>query len=382
MASPETTQSDQGTATRVNVNLGNRSYDIHIGSSLIENLQDYIPFDLTDTKVFILTDEVINSIHLPTVRQALEKTDVDSVEVLVLPQGEKTKSSETLFQIVNWMLDSGVNRQSILITLGGGVIGDVGGFAASITMRGIPFVQIPTTLLAQVDSSVGGKTGIDMPQGKNLVGSFYQPCAVICDLNVLDTLPDSEMKAGYAEIVKYALINDESFFLWLEGNYQSLFEKDHATLSRAVEISCKKKAEIVAQDEKEGDIRALLNLGHTFAHAFESYTEYDGRVLHGEAVSIGIMCSFRLSLRMGVCSDKELQKIEDHFRAAGLPVKLSEKLDKITASAEDFVKFMEKDKKVYKGNLTFIVTRGIGGAYISRDVPIEDVMAVLDHTIS
>lgn len=378
----QTDNTDTEQTSKVHVNLGDRSYDIFIGQGLLENLESFLPFELKGLKVFVLTDEGIADTHGRNVCDILRKSNADSVEMFAVPSGEKSKSQEKLFEVLEWMLDNEVNRQSVFIAVGGGVIGDLGGFAASIVLRGIPYVQIPTTLLAQVDSSVGGKTAIDMPQGKNLVGTFYQPAAVICDLDVMQSLPERQLKSGYAEVVKYALINDESFFLWLEGKFQDVLDRDPEALMRAVRISCHKKAEIVSQDEKEGDARALLNLGHTFAHVFESYAGYDGRLMHGEAVAIGIVCAYRLSLRLGYCSTHDLQRVEAHLTDVGLPIKLTDVLPDIEIMAEDFLEMMKSDKKVYKGDLTFILTRGIGGAYISRDVPQEDVLSVLEHTMS
>ncbi len=367
--------------SKAHVSLDDRSYDIHIGRNLIGNINEMIPFSLDGRKVFILTDDNIEDTHGATILAALENSEAASVQMLSLKPGEQTKSVAHLFEVTNWLLDNQADRQSVLFTVGGGVIGDLGGFAASITLRGIPYIQVPTTLLAQVDSSVGGKTAIDMPQGKNLVGTFYQPQAVICDLDVLRTLPLRELKAGYAEIVKYALINDESFFLWLEGRAQGILKGDVETLARSIEIACRKKSEIVSQDEKEGNIRALLNLGHTFGHALEAYCKYDGRILHGEAVAIGIVCAFRLSVRLGHCSEADAARIEKHFETMGLPSKILDIKPAIKATSKQLIDLMGSDKKVFQGKVTFILTRGIGKAYTTREVNLHDVERIIEHSM-
>ena len=300
---------------------------------------------------------------------------------LCLPPGEQTKSFAALERVISWMLDHGVNRDSLLLTVGGGVIGDLGGFAAASVMRGIDFVQVPTTLLAQVDSSVGGKTGINVPQGKNLVGAFHQPISVICDIETLSTLPRRELLAGYAEVVKYGLINDPEFFIWLEKEGSNISELDAESLVQAIEISCRKKADIVGADEKEKGVRALLNLGHTFGHALEAAAGYDGRLLHGEAVAIGMVLAFRLSQRLGLCPEADADRVEAHLDAVGLPTKISMIFPALGDTVETLMNYMSLDKKSSMGRLTYIVAGGIGKAHMSRDINPADVAAIIQHSM-
>ena len=367
------------TNTTVELDLAERSYKIHIGKSLLEQADDLIPLDLTDRKVFILYDKNV----YPYV-QVLEETLAGKVydsKTLGLKGGEQTKSYESLQDVLSWLLKNKVDRQSLLIAVGGGVIGDLGGFAASIVMRGIPYVHVPTTLLAQVDSSVGGKTGINTPQGKNLVGSFYQPKAVICDIGTFGTLPERELQAGYAEIVKYGFINDLPFFEWLEENGEKVLGLKADEVIYAVETSCKAKAAIVAADEKESGKRALLNLGHTFGHALEAAAEYDGRLLHGEAVAIGMVMAFDLSARMGLCSQEDPSRVREHLKKLELKTKASEITPSLKQKAEDIVALMAGDKKAQAGKIGFILTRGIGEAFQSYDVDLEQVTAVVQESL-
>lgn len=365
----------------VKVGLGARAYDIIIGSGLLLPVLDYLPFDLKRRSVFILTDENVTKLHAGPVYEALKGAKPQSVQLLALPAGEQTKSMESYERVLAWLLDHKVNRQSVLLAVGGGVIGDLGGFAAATVMRGIPYVQVPTTLLAQVDSSVGGKTGIDMPQGKNLVGAFYQPSCVIADLDVLKTLPPRELLAGYAEIVKYGLINDSEFFIWMEKEGEGLIKGDVAAQAKAVEISCTKKAEIVEADEKEAGQRALLNLGHTFGHALEAAAGFDGRLLHGEAVAIGMVMAFRLSVRMGFCKEAEADRVEEHLAAVGLPTKINMIFPPLEEKADQILRLMWHDKKVSKGKINFILAHGIGKSFICSDVEMDDVKAVIAESI-
>jgi len=365
----------------VNVNLGDRSYDITIVRDLIKKLADFVPYSLEDRKIFIITDDNISEIIGTKVQEALSHSAAQDVHFLSLPAGETTKSWVFAERVTEWMLANNVDRHSVLFTVGGGVIGDLGGFAAAITMRGIDFVQIPTTLLAQVDSSVGGKTGIDTPQGKNLVGAFHQPVAVICDIALLETLPKREFLSGYAEIVKYAFLGDAQFFTWLDSNFDRLAAFDEQALSKAVSISCRKKAEIVKADEKEGGIRALLNLGHTFGHALEFSAGFDGSLLHGEAVSVGMVLAFQLSNRMAVCDEKDVDDVIAHLQSVGLPVCVKDIAASLNHSPEEIVSFMQKDKKIHKGVPAFILVREIGEAFVSREVDLDDVLAVIKNSL-
>ncbi len=368
----------------VSVNHGDASsgtYNIHIGRELLGDFVSFIPFDLKGRSLFVLTDENTTNPYGMSVYQTLKSSGAHSVQILTLPAGEQTKSMAALEQVLSWLLDHGVGRDSVLFTVGGGVIGDLGGFAAAVILRGISFVQIPTTLLAQVDSAVGGKTGLDMAQGKNLVGAFHQPVSVVCDMDVLETLPRRELLSGYAEIVKYALIDDPAFFVWLEKNGQGVCEREPEALARAIELSCRKKAEIVEADEKEQNVRALLNLGHTFAHALEAAAAYDGRLLHGEAVAIGMVLAFRLSVCEGHCPEEDAKRVEVHLAAMGLPTAIHMIFPPLDCDAVTLMALMKRDKKVEKGQNHFVVLRGIGKAYISADVDWDIVEQVITDSM-
>ncbi len=351
----------------VTVDLGSRSYDIAIGRDLLASAKQYLPRDLLDRRYFVLADDNVRG-HAQELIGAL-----GGAELLTMRGGEQAKSWDGLQTVTDWLLDHQVDRKSVLFVVGGGVMGDLGGFAAASVLRGIPFVQVPTSLLAQVDSSVGGKTGINSHHGKNLIGAFYQPRAVLCDLDVLNTLPEREMKAGYAEVIKYALINDPAFFDWLEESGEKVLARDEAALVHAIETSCRAKAAIVTADEKEGGVRALLNLGHTFAHALEAVAGYDGRLLHGEAVSIGTVLAHRLSARMGLCGDNAAQAVEGHLNKLGMPTTIP---DFIT-DADELIDLMHGDKKADAGKIGFILSRGIGQAFQSYDVDMDDVKDIL-----
>jgi 3-dehydroquinate synthase len=270
------------------------------------------------------------------------------------------------------MMQSGIDRKSVVIALGGGVVGDLAGFAASIVLRGVDLVQIPTTLLAQVDSSVGGKTGIHSGHGKNTIGTFYQPKLVIIDVALLDSLPKREVRAGYAEIVKYGLINDEGFFRWCQANGKNLLNGSREAQIHAIGVSCRNKAEVVTADERESGVRALLNLGHTFAHALEASAGYSDRLLHGEAVAIGVIMAFKLSAQLGLCSHNETYEVRDHFAASGLPITPKPFLQDI----DRLMQLMKQDKKAENGRMTLILARGIGKAFVSRDVDENEVRSL------
>ena len=364
----------------VHVDLGSRSYDISIGKGLLENGATLIPDECLGKKTYIIYDENTYP-YAQVLDEALAGKVLDSTKLFGLKGGEPTKSFDGLQRTLDWLLDNKVDRQSLVIVLGGGVIGDLGGFAASIVMRGVPFVQIPTTLLAQVDSSVGGKTGINTCQGKNLVGSFYQPQAVLCDIGTLVCLPERELRAGYAEIVKYGLINDLNFFEWLEESGEKVIALDHEAVSYAVEKSCQAKADIVAADEHEKGQRALLNLGHTFGHALEAAAGYDGRLLHGEGVSIGMMMAFDLSLKMGLCSQEYPARVEAHLKHLGMKTKIRDITPHLQQSAEEIVELMASDKKAQGNKIGFILTHGIGKAFQSYDVDISDVLSIVEESL-
>lgn len=371
---------DTAQVRTVNVRPGaGASYDIHIGRFLLARVPEFCPLPLAGRSLFVVTDDNAAP-YAETICESLKSAAPRSVAMLVLPAGEGTKSFAALEKTVGWMLDNAVDRESVLFAVGGGVIGDLAGFAASIVMRGIRFVQVPTTLLAQVDSSVGGKTGIDMPQGKNLAGTFWQPCAVIADTQTLETLPRREILAGYAEIVKYGLIDDPEFFCWLEKAGGDVCALEPAALDKAIEKSCRAKAEIVAADEREKGVRALLNLGHTFAHALESAAGYDGTLLHGEAVSVGMVLAFRLSERLGLCPAADADRVEAHLAASGLPVRIAAIGLLPGADARALAAAMKTDKKAAMGRAVFVVANGIGKAHLSSTVPMDDVIEILKHS--
>ena len=360
---------------KLTVALGARSYDIHVGRGLLAQAASYLRPLLKQPKVIIVTDETVGRLHLPVLTRALDQGGVAHREI-VLPTGEQTKSFQYLEQLMDRLLAEKPERSTMLVALGGGVIGDLTGFAASILLRGVDFVQIPTTLLAQVDSSVGGKTAIDTRWGKNLVGSFHQPRLVLADTGVLDTLPRRELLAGYAEVAKYGLINDAPFFAWLEEHGSAVIDGDNAARQRAVRISCAAKAAIVAEDERESGARALLNLGHTFGHALELECGYGTDLLHGEAVAIGMVMAFDLSAQLGLCPPEDAARVERHLAAIGLPTSPTAIGGRVW-DADRLIENMQHDKKLSGGRLNFILARGIGRAFIAGDVNIADVKALL-----
>lgn len=363
--------------TSVPVALGDRSYDILIGDGLLSRAGELVKPFLKRPRTVIVTDENVARNHLSTLQAALTGSGIAS-EAIVLPPGEKSKSYGTLAELCDKLLAAGVERRDCIIAFGGGVIGDLAGFAAAILRRGVNFIQIPTTLLAQVDSSVGGKTGINSPHGKNLIGAFHQPQLVLADLGLLKTLPRRELAAGYAEVVKYGLLGDRPFFDWLDGNVQRVFDGDLEAIGHAVAVSCRTKARIVAEDETETGVRALLNLGHTFGHALEAATGYSQRLLHGESVSIGMVQAFRFSEAAGLCAPQTAGRVATHLKAAGLPIHSSEIAGELPPPAA-LLDLMRQDKKAVAGKLTFILVRGIGEAFIARDVPDSDVLSFLEE---
>ncbi len=353
----------------LNVALGARAYPIHIGGSLLDRPELILPH-LKTRRVVIVTNDVVGPLYLERLQSGLEALDV-GVSAVVLPDGECHKDWQTLNLIFDALLGDRCERSTTLIALGGGVVGDMGGFAAACYQRGMPFIQVPTTLLAQVDSSVGGKTAINHPLGKNMIGAFYQPRLVLADTSVLNTLPPRELAAGLAEVIKYGLIRDPEFLEWLEINLDRLLEREPEALAFAIERSCSNKAEVVAADETEQGERALLNLGHTFGHAIEAGLGY-GVCLHGEAVAIGTMMAAELSLRLGWLSATELARIESLFRRAGLPV-TGPKL-----GVERYLDLMSHDKKVEAGRLRLVLLRGLGKAVMHADSPAADLAAAIE----
>ena len=338
------------------VSLAERSYPIHIGSGILSDGSLLLPH-LKQKKVVIVSNTTVAPLYLETLRSTLSKGGVESLPV-ILPDGEQFKTWETLNQIFDALLGAHCERSTTLIALGGGVIGDMGGFAAACYQRGMPFFQVPTTLLSLVDSSVGGKTAINHPLGKNMIGAFYQPKLVLADISTLDTLPDRELKAGLAEVIKYGLIRDPEFFVWLEANLEKLLARDRAALAYAVHRSCANKAEVVAADERETGERALLNLGHTFGHAIETGLGY-GEWLHGEAVAAGTLIAAELSCSLGWLSADTVLRIERLFLRAGLPVRGA------PLGATRYLELMRHDKKVQDGRLRLVLLRAIGEAVMS-----------------
>jgi len=364
-----------GEITRIEVGLGERTYDILIGHGLLERAGAEISSRLPDVRAAIVTDENVAAKHLPILTAGLSEGGVEATPV-ILPAGEKTKSFAALETVVDGILAARLERGDVVVALGGGVIGDLAGFAAGIVRRGMAFVQVPTSLLAQVDSSVGGKTGINSPRGKNLVGVFHQPRLVLADTGVLDTLPAREFRAGYAEVAKYGLIDRPEFFAWLEANWQDVFAGGAARAS-AIAEACRAKADVVARDEFETGDRALLNLGHTFGHALEAATGYDGaRLVHGEGVAIGMALAHRFSARLNLASSDDAARVERHLQAVGLPWRLADVPGELPG-ADQLLGYIAQDKKVSRGALTFILTRGIGRSFIARDVPASEVLSFL-----
>lgn len=362
------------TTETVRVPLGGRSYDITIGAGLIDKAGALLKPHLKRPRIVVVTDENVFVTQGERLREGLASAGVDA-DFITLAPGEATKSFSELEKLTARLLDLGVERDDVVIAFGGGVIGDLTGFAASVLRRGCRFAQIPTTLLAQVDSAVGGKTAINVPQGKNLIGAFHQPVAVIADIASLDTLPMRELKAGYAEVVKYGLISDPGFFRWLEDNGPALLEGDGAARIQAVKKSCEAKAAIVGADEKEKGKRALLNLGHTFGHAFEAHFGYSSKLLHGEGVALGMALAFDYSVSEGLCPASDANRVKAHLKTTGLPAEIADLKSDITADI--IAKYMMQDKKIEQGKLTLILAKAIGDAFIAKDADLSRVTAFL-----
>ena len=352
------------------VALGARSYPVHIGAGLLERVDALLP-SMRSRRAVVVTNPTVAQWHLAPLRDALSRAGV-RCDVIVIPDGEAHKDWTTLNSIHTRLIELGAERSSLLIALGGGVVGDVAGFAAASYQRGMPLLQIPTTLLAQVDSSVGGKTAINHPLGKNMVGAFYQPSAVIIDTSTLATLPERELAAGIAEVIKYGAACDAGFFAWIEARLDDVRSRDGAALEHAVFESCRIKAAIVAGDERETGERALLNFGHTFGHAIEAASGYDGSWLHGEAVSAGMVLASELSTRVSGLTNIDSTRVRALLERARLPVRAP------ALGAERYLELMARDKKVESGKLRFVVLKTIGQAAIRDDVARKDIEAVLD----
>ncbi|SEO26607.1 3-dehydroquinate synthase [Gemmobacter aquatilis] len=363
----------------VPVALDARAYEVRIGVGLLGRAGAEIAPLLRRKRVAVVTDETVAARHLAALEAALVAEGITMVS-LALPPGESTKGWPQFARTVEWLLEQKVERRDVVVAFGGGVIGDLVGFAAAVLRRGVRFVQIPTTLLAQVDSSVGGKTGINTAQGKNLVGAFHQPALVLADIALLETLPTRDFLAGYGEVVKYGLLGDAAFFDWLEVNGPDL-ARDPVKRQYAVRRSVEMKAEIVVRDETEEGDRALLNLGHTFCHALEKATGYSDRLLHGEGVAIGCALAFELSQRLGLCSQEAPSRVRAHLRAMGMKVDIAD-IPGDLPGAEALMALMAQDKKVLDGKLRFILARGIGEAFVTDQVPAEIVTGLLAEALS
>jgi 3-dehydroquinate synthase len=363
----------------VPVALGDRAYEIVIGRGLIATLGKAIQALRPGARTVIVTDETVARLHLAATEAALAESGVATSRI-VMPPGESSKSYAGFERVCEAIVAARIERGDLAIALGGGVIGDLAGFAAASVRRGLDFVQVPTTLLAQVDSSVGGKTGINSPQGKNLVGAFHQPALVIADTALLDTLPPREFRAGYAEVAKYGLLGDAGFFAWLEANWQDVFAGGQSSGSfareHAIAVCCRAKAAIVARDERESGERALLNLGHTFGHALEAGCGFSDRLLHGEGVALGMALAFEFSARKGLIGEADVARVKSHLAAVGLPTYMQQVPGGVPG-VDALMDLIAQDKKVKRGKLTFILVRGIGKAFVENNVDPAEVRAFL-----
>ena len=363
--------------TVVRVNLAQAPYDIVIEAGLMDSIGERLQPHAVRDRLLLVIDANVAQHWLHHIESQLQAVGV-AVDSFTVPSGEGSKSWAMLEKLVDWLLAKGVERSEVIVAIGGGVVGDLTGFAAAVVKRGCRFVQIPTTLLAQVDSSVGGKTAINTGAGKNLVGAFHQPALVLIDPKMLDTLPDRELRAGYAEVVKYGLIDDAEFFGWCEANGDAVLARDAAALDHAIATSVRSKAAIVAADETErSGTRALLNLGHTFAHALEAETGFSEKLLHGEAVAAGMALAFGYAARRGECPAEEAERVAAHLRNSGMPHDLTSA--GVSAPGQRLVDHMRHDKKMSGGTLPFLLARGIGRTYLAHDVELSDVAAYLDE---
>ena len=358
----------------VDVALGDRAYDIVIGRGVLASLGARIAALRPGVRTAVVTDRTVAKHWLEPAEASLAASGIPTSRIVV-EEGEISKTYAGLSKVSEALIAAKIERNDLVIALGGGVVGDLAGFAAAILRRGVDFVQVPTSLLAQVDSSVGGKTGINSPQGKNLLGAFHQPVLVIADTAVLDTLSPRQFRAGYAEVAKYGVLGDEGFFSWLETNYADIV-KGGSAREHAIATSCRAKAGVVSRDERETGERALLNLGHTFGHAFEAAAGFSDKLLHGEAVALGIVCAFEFSTRLGLMSTNDAGRVAHHLAAAGLPTHLGD-VPALRTDADALMSLIAQDKKVQRGKLTFILVRGIGQAFVARDVDSAQVRTFL-----
>jgi 3-dehydroquinate synthase len=368
-----------GEPVTVSVPLGERAYDIVIGRGLLSSLGKRLAALRPNVRAAIVTDFAVAKLYLEPAEAALSEAGIASVRVMV-PEGEKSKSFRVFERVCESMIAERIERGDVVVALGGGVVGDLAGFAAAVVRRGLEVAQVPTTLLAQVDSSVGGKTGINSQHGKNLIGAFQQPILVLADTALLDTLPPREFRAGYAEVVKYGLIGDAAFFSWLEANSRDVFAAG-AAREHAIAVSCRAKAGTVARDERESGERALLNLGHTFGHALEAATGFSDRLLHGEGVAVGMALAFAFSARRGLLPAAEAERVARHLAGVGLPTRLSDIAGELPGP-DRLVELMAQDKKVRRGKLALILARGIGAAFIEPGVDQAEIRSFLAEQLS
>lgn len=368
----------------LNRKVENLSYPIIIGDNILSSSGEILKEFIYKKNVIVIYDSFFSVKTIPNNEfeefvQSINKLTT-TLNFIDIPGGDQTKNINQLNEIIEKVLTYGIDRQNVIIAFGGGVIGDIAGFAASILLRGINYIQVPTTLLSQVDSSVGGKTGINSKIGKNLIGSFHQPQAVLADINILKTLPNREFRAGFAEVIKYGLIKDLEFFNWLNQEYDSIFIYDKIKLQKMITKSCEIKAKIIKNDEKEGGKRALLNLGHTFAHAIESFGNFDGRIIHGEAVSIGICLAFKLSNKLCFCSTDDTKKVINLFQKSKLPTSLHD-IKKLSISTSGMIQKFKLDKKNRQNELTFILNKRIGESFIKHNVSVNVLTQFLNEEI-
>lgn len=358
----------------VNIPISDRSYEIIVGDHILEDVGSHLVNLLDRKRAFIITDKKISELHLPNFKDNLLSSGID-VTVIEIPEGEKSKSFECLESVHSQLLDNKIERTDTICAFGGGVVGDLAGFVASTILRGIKIIQIPTTLLAQVDAAIGGKNGINTKQGKNLIGTIYQPKKVISDISLLTTLPKRDFLAGYAEILKYGILGNSEFYNWLEYNGKKVISGDKNAIGHAVLNSVINKAKIISDDERELGRRAILNLGHTFAHALEAELGYDGRLLHGEAVSIGMVIAMDLSVKIGTCPKEDAVRVYDHLKSIGLPVTLPTGHD---WNIQTLLNHMRQDKKVKNGEINFVISNGIGNSSLTNNINEKELIEVLE----
>ena len=368
-----------GESVTVNVPLGERAYDIVIGRGLLSSLGRRLAALRPKVRAAIVTDAAVSKLYLDMAEATLSEAGISSVRIIV-PEGEKSKSFRVFERVCETLIAERIERGDVVVALGGGVVGDLAGFAAAVVRRGLEVAQVPTSLLSQVDSSVGGKTGINSQHGKNLIGAFQQPILVVADTALLDTLPAREFRSGYAEVAKYGLIGDEAFFAWLQENWRDIFAGGPAR-EHAIAVSCRAKAGVVTRDERESGERALLNLGHTFGHALEAATGFSDRLLHGEGVALGMTLAFAFSARRGLMPAAEADRVAKHLAAVGLPTKLSDVSGELPGP-DGFLELMAQDKKVKRGKLTLILARGIGKAFIAPDEDQSEIRAFLAEQLA